>query len=162
VEPQRSEHVCGGAAEGVKWFRLGAVLIIVALAALALRQTAATPAATVKVEPTRVALPTLAPPAIVSRTSREPPPTPTPRARSTAPQVEIVDYGYSPAQLTIHAGQNVTWVNQGADGHDVTGSDWHSGPLTPQEAYTRVFAQPGTYGYECTMHPEMRGTVIVQ
>jgi len=109
-----------------------------------------------------VPLPTLAPQAIISRTAREPQPTPTGEPISLQPRVEVVDYGYSPAQLVIHPGQSVTWVNQGTDGHDVTGSDWHSGPLTPQDAYTRVFVQPGTYPYECTFHPEMRGSVIVQ
>ena len=151
----------------MKWFRLAAVVVVMGLALLALTQTAGTPNArsaepVPTPQPTRVPLPTLAPQVIISRTSREPLATPTPEPTPTQPMVYVVDYGFSPAQLVIHAGQSVTWVNQGADGHDITGSDWHSGPLTPQEAYTRVFVQPGTYAYECTIHPEMRGSVVVE
>jgi plastocyanin len=80
--------------------------------------------------------------------------------------VDVVDYGFAPAQLTIHVGTTVTFVNAGGDGHDVTGSgpggDWRSGPLMPAERYTRVFDLPGTYAYVCTIHPEMRGSVVVQ
>jgi plastocyanin len=151
----------------VKWFRLAALVVMAALAGVMVVQMAATPKAQ-SVEaapspvPTRVPLPTLAPPVVISRTSREALPTPTPEPVPTQPTVYVVDYGYSPPQLTIHAGQSVTWLNQGADGHDVTGSDWRSGPLTPEEAYSRVFAQPGSYPYECTMHPEMRGAIVVE
>lgn len=149
----------------MNWFRLVALVIIAGLAVVGLTQTGAKapgPQPSPTPLPTRLPLPTLAPQAIISRISREPRPTATAVPVSKDPRVEVVDYGYSPAQLTIHAGQTVTWVNQGADGHDVTGSDWRSGPLTPQESYSRVFVLPGTYAYECTMHPEMRGTVIVQ
>ncbi len=149
----------------MKWFRLAAVIVIVGIAALALTQTAAAPTPQVAEptpQPTRVPLPTLGPQLIISRTAREPQPSPTPEPTPTQPHVEVVDYGYSPAQLVIRVGQSVTWVNQGADGHDVTGSDWRSGPLTPQQGYTRSFAQPGTYPYECTFHPEMRGSIIVE
>jgi plastocyanin len=116
--------------------------------------------------PTRVPLPTLAPEVIVSRISRQ---TPQPLPGSTPPaepRVEVVDYGFSPGQLIVHVGETVTFVNQGSDGHDVTGSgpggDWRSGPLAPSERYTRAFGLPGTYAYECTIHPEMRGRVVVQ
>ncbi len=153
----------------MKWFRLAGLLVIVGLAVLALTQTAGTSnvksAERVPVPtplPTRAPLPTLAPQVIISRTSREPLATPTPEPTPTQPVVYVVDYGFSPGQLLIHAGQRVTWVNQGADGHDITGSDWHSGPLTPAEAYTRAFLEPGTFPYECTIHPEMRGSVIVE
>jgi plastocyanin len=82
------------------------------------------------------------------------------------PQVEVIDYGFSPQQISVQVGASVTWTNDGNDGHDVTGSgpggDWHSGPLAPAERYTRQFDLQGTFDYMCTFHPEMRGRVIVQ
>jgi plastocyanin len=164
----------------VIWFRFGLFALVVGVLLVALTQTAAkpVPAAVATIEPTaeptarptRVPLPTLAPEAIISRISRS---TPAPEARptastatSTAAHVEVVDYGFSPGQLVVPLGTTVTFVNDGSDGHDVTGSgpggDWRSGPLAPSERYTRQFGLVGTYAYVCTIHPEMRGSIVVK
>ena len=42
------------------------------------------------------------------------------------------------------------------------GGTWRSGPLAPADRYERAFALPGTYDYVCTVHPEMRGRLVVQ
>lgn len=159
------------------WFRAVLVAVVAGVVVLALTRGVPTvvetkPIAIVvqptptEVQPTRVPLPTLAPPAIVSRISRE---TPQPFAAPTLaaqPQVALVDYAFSPRQLTLHVGAMVNFVNDGSDGHDVTGSgpggDWRSGPLAPSERYSRQFSLPGTYTYVCTIHPEMRGSIVVQ
>jgi plastocyanin len=158
----------------VIWFRAALLALAVGLVVVALAETRVTPAQTAVAtaapepteRPTRVPLPTLAPEAVVSRISRQTPqPLPRPTL-PTQPQVEVVDYGFSPGQLVVHVGATVTFVNQGSDGHDVTGGgpggDWRSGPLAPGERYSRAFGLPGTYAYECTIHPEMRGSVVVQ
>jgi plastocyanin len=116
--------------------------------------------------PTRVPLPTAPPQMIISRVARQtPPPVPTSTPQAE-PGVAIVDNGYLPTQLTVHVGADVTWANDGSDGHDVSGTgpggDWRSGPLAPSEHYQRSFELPGTYDYVCTMHPEMRGQIVVQ
>jgi plastocyanin len=36
-----------------------------------------------------------------------------------------------------------------------------SQPLQNGDTFTYVFAQPGTYSYLCTIHPCMRGMVVV-
>jgi plastocyanin len=155
----------------VIFFRAAILAVVVGLAIVAITQAtirpaAPTAAAPAPLPPTRVPLPTLAPEAVISRISRE---TPAPPARATPagrPQVQVVDYGYSPGQLILHVGASVTWTNDGNDGHDVTGSgpggEWRSGPLAPSERYTRQFNLTGTYDYVCTIHPEMHGSVIVQ
>ena len=154
------------------WFRAALVALVVGLAVVALTQTAARPAPveTPTVEPTprptRVPLPTLAPEVVISRISRATPEPPPHIVPSGSPQVEIVDYGFSPNQMVIPLGSTVTFVNDGNDGHDVTGTgpggDWRSGPLAPSERYSRQFALSGTYTYVCTIHPEMRGRILVQ
>ena len=59
----------------------------------------------------------------------------------------------------------IQWANTGGEGHDVTGQGpggtWRSGPLAPGEQYQRTFFQAGTYDYVCTVHPEMRGRLLV-
>jgi plastocyanin len=148
-------------------------LALVAVVALTQAAPVATPQApptnvppTAAPPPTRVPLPTLAPQMITSIISREPPAPPPAPTSSPEPLVAVVDYGFSPAQLSIHLGQSVTWTNDGEDGHDVTGTgpggDWRSGPLAPTERYMRSFGLTGTYDYVCTIHPEMRGRVLVQ
>jgi plastocyanin len=155
----------------VNWIRGALLALMLGVLLLALSQTATkapplepTPAPTPA--PTRVPLPTLPPEVVVSRVSRDAQPTPTAMPAASEPRVEVVDYGYSPAQMVLQVGERVTWINDGSDGHDVTGTgpggDWRSGPLTPQQRYSRIFALPGTYEYECTLHPEMRGRVVVQ
>jgi plastocyanin len=73
---------------------------------------------------------------------------------------------FVPPTVTIGAGGSVTWQIAG-NTHNVTfgalkpvGGDV---PNTPSGGTaTRVFANPGTYPYQCTLHSGMSGTVVVQ
>ena len=173
LEPERSGCVHGSAALRVIWVRAGLLALMLGVVVLALTQTttlAPTPPMQVLPtdvpQPTRVPLPTALPQMIISRVARE---TPLPRATPTPsaqPHVDLVDNGYFPAQIVVHVGATVTWANTGSDGHDVTGTGpggaWRSGPLAPSDRYERSFGLPGTYDYACTVHPEMRGRLIVQ
>jgi plastocyanin len=88
----------------------------------------------------------------------EPPPPP-----ATPNGVVIFDLGYSPQTVTIEAGGTIDWVNSGALPHTVTlvGGGFDSGFLFTGDAYSRTFTVEGRYDYLCTIHPEMRGTVVV-
>jgi plastocyanin len=39
---------------------------------------------------------------------------------------------------------------------------WDSGTLATGQSYSHTFDQPGTYTYHCTIHPFMKGTIVVQ
>ena len=154
------------------WFRAVLLAVVIGIAVVALTQTAAKPAPASQptseptARPTRVPLPTLAPEAIISRISRATPEPPRQTSNPGLPEVQVVDYGFSPGQMTVKLGTTVTFANGGNDGHDVTGNgpggEWRSGPLAPSERYSRQFNLVGTYSYVCTIHPEMRGRVAVQ
>lgn len=77
--------------------------------------------------------------------------------------VEIVDFAYAPAELTIEAGDTVTWTNLDAAGHTATASDgsWNTGVLERGESASITFSVPGTYEYLCIPHPTMTGRVTV-
>jgi amicyanin len=85
---------------------------------------------------------------------------------STSPvattSVSIANFAFSPAAITVKVGATVTWTNKDQDAHTVaiTGAPV-SQPLQNGDTYTHTFAQPGTYSYLCTIHPFMRGVVVV-
>jgi plastocyanin len=92
------------------------------------------------------------------------PPTVTPTPLGAPATVVVVDFGFQPYETMVHVGQRVTWHNQSVSGHDVTAggaSPWRSGPLEPAATFTQQFAAAGVYDYQCTIHPEMRGRVVV-
>jgi hypothetical protein len=101
---------------------------------------------------------------IISRVSRATPvpyPTNTPLPAGLG-VVSVVDFGYMPSVIRIKAGQTVAWQNGGRELHDITGEDdWHSGPIEPASEYRHTFGFAGSFSYRCSVHPDMRGTVIV-
>ena len=89
-----------------------------------------------------------------------------PVVRSASVGVEIVDFAYAPAAVTVHVGDTVTWTNRDAVEHTVTSDPgaavaFDSGLFGQQQTFSMTFTQPGTYGYHCTPHPTMVGAVTV-
>jgi plastocyanin len=89
-----------------------------------------------------------------------------PASPSAAPvatnAVQIANFAFGPAAITVRAGTTVTWTNKDEDAHTVaiTGAAV-SKPLQNGDTYTYTFAQAGTYPYICTIHPNMHGMVVV-
>lgn len=81
--------------------------------------------------------------------------------------VTIGDNFFDPAEVTIRAGETITWIHNGIVPHTTTSKDeppvWDSGTMTPGDVFTHTFPSAGTYDYECIFHALlMRGTVIVE
>lgn len=78
--------------------------------------------------------------------------------------VEIHNFQFVPATLTVTAGTTVTWTNDDTSPHTVTAKDraFRSAALDTKDTYTYKFAAPGEYVYGCTFHPMMVGRVIVK
>ena len=85
-------------------------------------------------------------------------------SQGQAPGVSIDRFAFAPATLTISSGQSITWSNTDPVAHTTTSDDgvWDSGVLSPNATFGTNFSQPGTYAYHCSIHPFMRGTVLVQ
>lgn len=86
--------------------------------------------------------------------------------RAQAPptfNVQVIDFEFQPANLTVPAGATVTWTNAGQRTHTVSADDgsFDSGRLDPGETFSHTFTEPGTYTYHCGFHPEMQGTIKV-
>lgn len=83
---------------------------------------------------------------------------------ASTPTVIMKDDAYSPTQLTISAGQTVTFINQDDDAHTVTSTKgwFDSKGLDSSGVWRHTFTKPGTYTYFCELHPFMKGTIVVQ
>lgn len=84
----------------------------------------------------------------------------------SASEVDIKDYAYAPATITVKKGTKVTWTNQDAVRHDITpdneSADFKASELLAKgESYSVTFNTAGTYTYYCSPHTYMKGTVIV-
>jgi len=75
--------------------------------------------------------------------------------------VDIVDFSFSPASISVTAGTTVTWTNRGAKPHTVTGTGFDSGLMSPGATFSFTFATAGTFSYVCDFHSQMTGTVVV-
>ncbi len=77
-------------------------------------------------------------------------------------RLTIGDNYFLPAEISVPAGTQVTWLNSGSTRHTTTASGlWDSGAIDPGGRWAAVFRVPGTYDYACTIHPEMRGRLTV-
>jgi plastocyanin len=81
--------------------------------------------------------------------------------------IAIKNFAFNPSSLTVKTGTVVTWLNQDGVPHIIvsdTGSPaaFSSDSLSSGASYTFTFTQPGTYTYHCSIHPSMKGTIIVQ
>jgi amicyanin len=77
--------------------------------------------------------------------------------------VNIKDFKFDPATLTVPVGTTVTWTNQDEEPHTVAAKDgsFHSSGLDTRGTYSFTFTTPGTFDYICGIHPFMTGTVVV-
>ncbi len=75
--------------------------------------------------------------------------------------LQMQDFSYSPSSITVTAGTSLTWFNSGLAPHTVTGPGFDSGLVQPGSSYRWNFDAPGTFNYLCTIHPQMRGVVVV-
>lgn len=77
--------------------------------------------------------------------------------------------GFSPSYFSIGTGYRAVWTNNGQLPHTVTANStsngslptFNSGTLYHGDTFEHTFDQPGTYNYFCSIHPSMRGTVVV-
>ena len=81
-------------------------------------------------------------------------------------EIDIKNFAFEPATLTVAPGTAVTWVNQDEEPHNIVGLGkpriFRSQGVDGGEKYTFVFDQPGTYEYVCSVHPHMHGTIVVK
>src|SRR5436190_8109483 len=78
--------------------------------------------------------------------------------------VTIAGKAFGPGDVTVNPGDSVTWSwSEGPHNvHVVDGpATFDSGVKDAGGTYTHVLTAPGTYRYQCDVHPSMRGVITV-
>jgi plastocyanin len=77
---------------------------------------------------------------------------------------------YEPTTLTVPTGTTVTWKNSDSTLHTVTsgsaesgvsGTEFDSSYMAGGKTFQHTFSSAGTFDYYCTLHPFMKGQVVV-
>ena len=77
--------------------------------------------------------------------------------------MQIKNFAFNPASLTVSVGGEVDWTNGDGGSHTVTfdaGPD--CGTVAGGGSIGATFAVAGEYKYHCNIHRSMTGTVIVE
>jgi plastocyanin len=84
--------------------------------------------------------------------------------QAASTNVSIDNFSFTPMDLTIRAGQQVTWTNKDDVPHTIVSVDhlFKSKALDTDESFSFTFKDPGTYEYFCSVHPRMTAKVIVK
>jgi len=88
---------------------------------------------------------------------------------TSVPGCEESNACYTPADITINAGDTVEWINVDTAAHTVTGGSPADGPsgvfdsslVMADAVYAFTFDDAGSYDYFCMVHPWMVGSVTV-
>ena len=83
---------------------------------------------------------------------------------SSAYTVNIKSQSFQPSTLSVPAGTTVTWHNQDNMQHTVTSDaqgPLDSGAIATGKKFTYTFQVPGSYSYHCSIHPGVKGTIVV-
>ena len=90
----------------------------------------------------------------------------------SAPQkmvtVTIRSFKFEPATVTVNVGDTVEWKNDDIVPHTATADGeaqkpvFDSGTIQTGATWRYLARNKGTYNYTCTLHPNMKGELIVQ
>jgi plastocyanin len=74
---------------------------------------------------------------------------------------------FTPSQITVAKGGTVTWTNNDSIAHTVVDDLSNvggpsSGDIQPGSTYSFTFNKTGSFQYHCSIHPSMRGTIVVK
>jgi plastocyanin len=80
--------------------------------------------------------------------------------------IDAPDNVFTPPDITISPGTNVTWHNRDTVAHNIKSADGSfgvdAGRFGPGASYSFTFRKAGTFDYTCTIHAGMAGQVRVE
>lgn len=77
--------------------------------------------------------------------------------------VDINDHAFDPGQLNIAPGTRVMFINNDTEPHTATTDNglFDTGVLEPGDSSWVLFEGAGTVTYHCELHPDMKGSIVV-
>lgn len=86
-----------------------------------------------------------------------------PTLASESAKVVIDNFVFTPATLTVKAGEKIVFINHDDLPHNIVdqAGAFRSKALDTDESFERVFDKPGEFVYFCGLHPQMKGKIIV-
>jgi len=84
--------------------------------------------------------------------------------KPTSSAIDIRNFAFSPTPVTVPAGTQIIWTNQDGTGHTVVADDHRFGSqvLGQGQTFSQALTTPGSYSYHCSIHPFMKGRIVVQ
>lgn len=78
--------------------------------------------------------------------------------------VTIENMQFSPADLNVHRGDRIVWVNKDFFPHTATANDktFDSGSIASNGSWTFEASRTGDFPYGCSFHPTMKARISVR
>jgi amicyanin len=97
-----------------------------------------------------------------NRTTAIPTPAPEQVAPGEANAVNIQNFAFAPETLTVKKGATITWTNNDSAPHQINSNAFNSDRLSKDQSFSFTFNDAGTFDYICSLHPSMKGKIIVE
>lgn len=78
--------------------------------------------------------------------------------------ITIENLQFSPAELSVHRGDRIVWLNKDLFPHTATANNnaFDSQAIAAGSSWTYLADKAGVYSYSCAFHPGMHGTLKVR
>ncbi|HEX6667751.1 MAG TPA: cupredoxin domain-containing protein [Solirubrobacterales bacterium] len=81
---------------------------------------------------------------------------------SATKSVKIANFAFAPGKTTVTAGTKVAFSNSDSTTHTATGKGFNTGRISKGRTKSVTFSKKGTFAYHCSIHPTMKGTIVVE
>lgn len=71
---------------------------------------------------------------------------------------------FSPQVIEVAPGDTIVWINKDPFPHTATAQDrsFDSGEIAPKRSWKFKARKKGAFSYICTLHPTMKGSLVIQ
>lgn len=96
------------------------------------------------------------------QTSSQTNPQISPKTSVASNNIVIQNFSFNPSSLTVKQGTKVAWVNNDSAPHKIKSDAFNSTDLNQGDKFEFTFNNKGTFTYICSIHPSMKGEIIVE
>lgn len=81
---------------------------------------------------------------------------------SGAKSVNINHFAFHPPTLRVKRGARVAFTNSSNTAHTATSGSFDTRRIAPGSSVTVKFGEKGAFAYHCSIHPFMKGRIVVE